>query len=109
MYALLEVIVSSGAALGVTVLNRLAITIVEALLLGAGLLATRISRRKSSPVPADGEVHDRAEDREDDGRADPDGLLAPGEAGVAERAEDGRDRENERDDAHRGPDPVDHS
>ena len=29
----------SGAALGVTVLNRLAITIVEALLLGAGLLA----------------------------------------------------------------------
>jgi glycosyltransferase 2 family protein len=109
MYALLEVIVSSGAALGVTVLNRLAITIVEALLLGAGLLANRISRRRGSPVPADGEVHERAEDGEDDGRDHPDGLLPAGEAGVAERADDGRDGQDERDDAHRGEDRVDHS
>jgi hypothetical protein len=109
MYGLLEVIVSSGAALGVTVLNRLAITIVEALLLGAGLLATRISRRKGSPVAADGEVHDGAEDGEDHRGDDPDDLLARGDAGVAEHAEDGGHREHERDDAHGGPDPVDHS
>jgi glycosyltransferase 2 family protein len=109
MYGLLEVIVSSGAALGVTVLNRLAITIVEALLLGAGLLATRISRREGSPVPPDGEVHDRAEDGEDDRRDHPDGLLAAGDAGVAEHAEDGGDRQDERDDAHDAPGRVDHA
>jgi glycosyltransferase 2 family protein len=109
MYALLEVVVSSGAALAVTVLNRLAITIVEALLLGAGLLATRLSRRRGSPVPADGEVHDRAEDREDQRGDHPDGLLAAGEPRVAERAHDGRDREDEGDDAHPSPDRIDHS
>jgi uncharacterized membrane protein YbhN (UPF0104 family) len=109
MYALLEVIVSSGAALGVTVLNRLAITIVEALLLGGGLLATRLSRRRGSPVAPDGEVHEGAEDREDDRRDHPHGLLASGDTGVAEDADDGRDRQDERDGAHHGPDRVDHS
>jgi uncharacterized membrane protein YbhN (UPF0104 family) len=108
MYVLLEVVVSSGAALAVTVLNRLAITIVEALLLGAGLLATRLSRRRGSPVPADGEVHDGAEDREDHRGDHPDGLLTAGEPRVAERADDGRDREDEGDDAHPGPDRIDH-
>jgi hypothetical protein len=107
MYGLLEVIISSGAALGVTVLNRLAITIVEALLLGAGLLATRLRRREGSPVPADGEVHEGAEDREDERGDHPDGLLAAGDAGVAEHADDGRDGQDERHDAHRGEDRVD--
>jgi hypothetical protein len=108
MYGLLVIIVPPAAALGVTVLNRLAITIVEALLLGAGLLATRLSRRKGSPVPADGEVHERAEDREDEGRDHPDGLLAAGDAGVAEHADDRRHREHEGNDAHRGEDRIDH-
>ncbi|MGH3023929.1 MAG: lysylphosphatidylglycerol synthase transmembrane domain-containing protein [Gaiellaceae bacterium] len=42
MYGLLVVVVPAGAALGATVLNRFAITIVEAALLGAGLLASRL-------------------------------------------------------------------
>jgi hypothetical protein len=90
MYGLLEIIVPSGAALAVTVLNRLAITIVEALLLGAGLLAARLSRR--SPVAADGEVGDPAEERKDHSADHPDGLLAARDPGIAEDADDGRDR-----------------
>jgi hypothetical protein len=109
MYALLEVIVSSGAALGVTVLNRLAITVVEALLLGGGLLATRIGRRRGSPVAPHGEVHEGAENGEDDRRDHPDGPLAAGEAGVSQHADDGRDGQHEGDDADRGEDRVDHS
>ena len=92
MYGLLVLIVPSGAALGVTVLNRLAITIVEALLLGAGLLATRLRGRGGSPVPADGEVGDRAEERKDHRADHPDGLLAARDPGIAEDADDGRDR-----------------
>jgi glycosyltransferase 2 family protein len=41
MYGLMVVVVPAGAALGATVLNRLAITIVEAALLGGGVLGTR--------------------------------------------------------------------
>jgi uncharacterized membrane protein YbhN (UPF0104 family) len=41
MYGLLLAVTSSGAALGVTVLNRLTITIVEAALLLVGALAWR--------------------------------------------------------------------
>jgi hypothetical protein len=107
MYGLLEIIVPSGAALAVTVLNRLAITIVEALLLGAGLLAARLSG--GSPVAADGEVDEGAEDREDDRRDHPDGLLAAGDPLVAEHADDRRDGQNERDDADGGEDPVEHA
>jgi uncharacterized membrane protein YbhN (UPF0104 family) len=39
MYALLLAVTVEGAALGATVLNRIAITVVEALLLGAGVVA----------------------------------------------------------------------
>lgn len=45
MYGLLLAVVSAPVALGVTVLNRLAITLVEALLLAVGLLAWRVGRR----------------------------------------------------------------
>ena len=41
MYGLLLAVASEGGALGVTVLNRLAITLVEAALLGVGLLLRR--------------------------------------------------------------------
>lgn len=50
MYGLMVVVVPAGAALGATVLNRLAITVVEAALLGGGVLGTRLrARRPSSP------------------------------------------------------------
>jgi glycosyltransferase 2 family protein len=49
MYGLLLAVASEGVALGATVLNRLAITIVEALLLGYGVLGSRLRR---SPDPA---------------------------------------------------------
>jgi hypothetical protein len=42
MYGLMVVVVPAGAALGATLLNRLAITIVEAALLGGGVLGWRI-------------------------------------------------------------------
>lgn len=45
MYGLMLAVTSAPVALGVTVLNRLAITIVEALLLAVGLLAWRVGRR----------------------------------------------------------------
>ena len=108
MYGLLEIIVPSSAALAVTVLSRLAITIVEALLLGAGLLASP-GLSRPSPVAADGEVDDRAEEREDDRADHPDGLLAAGDALVAEHADDRRDGQNERDGAGGGVDPVEHA
>ena len=41
MYALLLAVTTSGVALGVTVLNRLTITVVELVLLLAGALAWR--------------------------------------------------------------------
>jgi uncharacterized membrane protein YbhN (UPF0104 family) len=42
MYGLMIVVVPAGAALGATLLNRVAITIVEAVLLGGGILGWRI-------------------------------------------------------------------
>jgi uncharacterized membrane protein YbhN (UPF0104 family) len=44
MYGLLLGVVPAGAALGATVLNRLAITVVEALLLLVGALLWRLRR-----------------------------------------------------------------
>jgi len=46
MYALLLAITTSGPALGVTLLNRLAITLVEVLLFVAGLVTLRLSRSR---------------------------------------------------------------
>jgi uncharacterized membrane protein YbhN (UPF0104 family) len=55
-YALLLPVTTEGVALGVTVLNRLAITLVEALLLGVGLLVWKVARRPAEdpswPEPA---------------------------------------------------------
>ncbi len=50
MYGLLLAVTSPGAALGVTLLNRLAITLVELLLFGVGVLSWR-SERRESPAP----------------------------------------------------------
>jgi uncharacterized membrane protein YbhN (UPF0104 family) len=44
MYGLLLAITTSGPALGVTVLNRLAITLVELLLFGVGVVSWRLTR-----------------------------------------------------------------
>ena len=50
MYGLLLALTTSGPALGVTLLNRLAITLVELLLFGAGLLTWRFNRAaRASP------------------------------------------------------------
>jgi uncharacterized membrane protein YbhN (UPF0104 family) len=46
MYALLLAITTSGPALGVTLLNRLAITLVEVILFAAGLVTWRLSRSR---------------------------------------------------------------
>jgi len=46
MYGLMVVIVPAAAALGATVLNRFAITLVEAALLGGGLLGSRLRRSR---------------------------------------------------------------
>jgi uncharacterized membrane protein YbhN (UPF0104 family) len=48
MYALLLAVTTSGPAIGVTLLNRLAITLVELALFGAGVVAWRPSRERSS-------------------------------------------------------------
>jgi uncharacterized membrane protein YbhN (UPF0104 family) len=48
MYGLMLAVVSEGVALGATILNRLAITLVEALLLAYGVAAWRLRAR---PVP----------------------------------------------------------
>jgi hypothetical protein len=47
MYALLLAVTTSGAALGVTLINRLAITIVEVVLFAVGVVMWRLAR--SSP------------------------------------------------------------
>ena len=55
MYGLLVVVVPAEVALGATVLNRFAITIVEAALLGGGILASRLRalwRREPGPSEA---------------------------------------------------------
>ena len=46
MYALLLAITTSGPALGVTLLNRLAITLVEVILFAVGLVTWRLSRSR---------------------------------------------------------------
>jgi uncharacterized membrane protein YbhN (UPF0104 family) len=51
MYGLLLAVATPGVALGATVLNRLAITIVEAALLGLGVLIWRSRRRVDEPAP----------------------------------------------------------
>jgi uncharacterized membrane protein YbhN (UPF0104 family) len=48
MYGLLLAITTSGPALGVTLLNRLAITLVEVLLFAAGLVTWRLSRSRQT-------------------------------------------------------------
>jgi glycosyltransferase 2 family protein len=49
MYGLLLAVASPGVALGATVLNRLAITLVEAVLLGLGVVLWRSRRRRTAP------------------------------------------------------------
>ena len=49
MYGLLLAITSAGPALGVTLVNRLAITIVELALFGAGIVSWRVGRREAQP------------------------------------------------------------
>jgi uncharacterized membrane protein YbhN (UPF0104 family) len=46
MYGLLLAITTSGPALGVTLLNRLAITLVEVILFAAGLISWRLTRSR---------------------------------------------------------------
>jgi uncharacterized membrane protein YbhN (UPF0104 family) len=46
MYGLMVVLVPAAAALGATVLNRFAITLVEAALLGGGILGSRLRRSR---------------------------------------------------------------
>jgi uncharacterized membrane protein YbhN (UPF0104 family) len=56
MYGLMLAVATEGAALGATVLNRVAITLVEVLLLFAGALFLRGSRAKEErlqPLPSD--------------------------------------------------------
>jgi uncharacterized membrane protein YbhN (UPF0104 family) len=48
MYGLLLAITTSGPALGVTLLNRLAITLVEVILFAAGLVTWRLSRSRQT-------------------------------------------------------------
>jgi uncharacterized membrane protein YbhN (UPF0104 family) len=52
MYGLMLAVASAPVALGATVLNRLAITLVEAVLLGAGVLAWRAGKRGRSDLAA---------------------------------------------------------
>jgi uncharacterized membrane protein YbhN (UPF0104 family) len=49
MYGLLLAVTSTGPALGVTLLNRLAITVVELALFGAGVVTWRPRRRAAAP------------------------------------------------------------
>jgi glycosyltransferase 2 family protein len=110
MYGLLVVVVPASAALGATVLNRLAITLVEAALLGGGVAVARARRGgRPSPAPTNGEVDERPEEREDDRHHDPQSLLAAGDARIAEDADKRHDDEHERDHAREGVEPVDHA
>ena len=53
MYGLLIAVTSESAALGATILNRLAITIVELALFGIGLLAWRLSKSRRAVAAPD--------------------------------------------------------
>jgi uncharacterized membrane protein YbhN (UPF0104 family) len=48
MYGLLLAVTTSGAALGVTLINRLAITLVELVLFAVGVAAWRLGRAKDA-------------------------------------------------------------
>jgi uncharacterized membrane protein YbhN (UPF0104 family) len=110
MYGLLVVVVPASAALGVTVLNRLAITVVEAALLGGGVLVSRLGRSGvRSPAPADREVGERPEEGEENRHHDPEGLLAAGDARVSKDAHQRDHDEHERDQARERVEPVDHA
>lgn len=106
MYGLLVVVVPAGAALGATVLNRLAITLVEAALLGGGVLLARL--RRGSPAAADGEVDERAEEGEADRHDRPQGLSADGDVRVAKDADQRGDDQHDRDHPDSRVEPVDH-
>ncbi len=105
MYGLLVVVVPAGAALGVTVLNRLAITLVEAALLGGGVAVARLRR---SPAAADGEIDERPEEGEADRHDRPEDLAADGDVRVAKDADQRDHDQHERDQAQARPEPVDH-
>jgi uncharacterized membrane protein YbhN (UPF0104 family) len=60
MYGLLLAIASPGVALGTTVLNRLAITLVEVVLLGFGILAWRLRPSGTSPTWSEPDLAQRA-------------------------------------------------
>ena len=105
MYGLLVVVVPADVALGTTVLNRLAITFVEAALLGGAVAVARLRR---SPAPANREVDERAEDRKDDHADDPHRLLGSGDGVVAKDADDRGDDQDERDHADDREERVDH-
>jgi uncharacterized membrane protein YbhN (UPF0104 family) len=109
MYGLLVVVVPSSAALGATVLNRLAITLVEAALLGGGVLVSRLSRGRRSPAAADGEVDERPEEGEADRHDRPRDLAAGGDVVVANDADQGDDDQHERHHPEGRPEPVDHA
>ena len=51
MYGLMLAVAAEGVALGASVLNRLAITVVEAVLLAAGILAWRLRKSAAAPRP----------------------------------------------------------
>ena len=59
MYGLLLAVTSSGVALGATLLNRFAITLVEILLLGFGILAWRLRPAGTSPTWTEPELAER--------------------------------------------------
>jgi glycosyltransferase 2 family protein len=106
MYGLLVVVAPAGVALGATVLNRLAITFVEAALLGGGLAVARLRR---SPAAADGEVDERPEEGKADRQDRPEDLAADGDVGVAKDADQRGDDQDESDHARDRVEPVDHA
>jgi uncharacterized membrane protein YbhN (UPF0104 family) len=105
MYGLLVVVVPAGAALGVTVLNRLAITLVEAALLGCGILVSRLRR---SPAAADGEVDERPEEGKADRHDRPQDLAPDGDVRVAKDADQRDDDQHDGGHPESGVEPVEH-
>jgi uncharacterized membrane protein YbhN (UPF0104 family) len=60
MYGLLLAVAGEGVALGATLLNRLAITLVEVVLLGFGILAWRLRPSGTSPTWSEPDLAQRA-------------------------------------------------
>ena len=56
MYGLLIAVTSDSAALGATILNRLAITVVELALFGIGVIAWRLSKPRRDVAQPDATV-----------------------------------------------------